>query len=102
VQDNLADICASIQHIIIETLMQKLVAASKQTGIKEIGIAGGVSANSGLRKALTEYGQRYGWATSIPRFEYCTDNAAMIGITAWHKWKAGMVCDQTVVPKVRQ
>ncbi len=102
VQEHLADICASIQHTITETLMQKLVAASKQTGIKQVGIAGGVSANSALRAALIDYGKRYRWATYIPRFEFCTDNAGMIGITAWHKWKAGLVTDQGVVPKVRQ
>ncbi|HEU4555655.1 MAG TPA: tRNA (adenosine(37)-N6)-threonylcarbamoyltransferase complex transferase subunit TsaD [Chitinophaga sp.] len=89
VQANLADICASIQERIISILLHKLVKASKETGIKQVAIAGGVSANSGLRKALQQYGEKYGWQCYIPKFEYCTDNAAMIAITAWYKYLAG-------------
>jgi N6-L-threonylcarbamoyladenine synthase len=101
IQDNLADICASIQQRIISILMNKLVKASKETGIKEIGIAGGVSANSGLRKALEEQGAKYGWNTYIPKFEYCTDNAAMIAITAWYKYQAGEFAGLDIIPGAR-
>src|SRR5690606_13038881 len=78
IEENLDDLCASIQHTIIAILMKKLKKASKELGIKEIAIAGGVSANSGLRKAIEEHAQQLGWKTYIPKFEYCTDNAAMI------------------------
>lgn len=101
IQKNLADICASVQHGIIRMLMDKLEAAAKNTGIKHIGIAGGVSANSGLRKALRETGERLGWQTYIPAFQYCTDNAAMIGITAWHKYQRGDFADLSVTPTAR-
>lgn len=87
IQDNLADICASIQHRIVGILIKKLRRAAQQTGINDICIAGGVSANSGLRSALTEAGKKYGWNTFIPAFQYCTDNAAMIAITAYYKFK---------------
>ena len=86
VQDNLADICASIQDRIISILLNKLKKAALQTGINEVCIAGGVSANSGLRQALKSTGAAMGWNTYIPKFEYCTDNAAMIAITAWYKF----------------
>lgn len=86
ISENMHHLCASIQHTIIKILMKKLLAASKETGIKEICIAGGVSANSGLRKALQEYGVKNKWNTYIPKFEYCTDNAAMIAITAYYKY----------------
>jgi N6-L-threonylcarbamoyladenine synthase len=101
ITDNMADICASIQQRIISILMNKLVKASIETGIREIGIAGGVSANSGLRKALEEQGIKYGWKTYIPRFEYCTDNAAMIAITAWYKYQAGEFAGLDVIPGAR-
>ena len=81
--------------------MNKLVKASKETGIKHIGIAGGVSANSGLRTALQEYGAKYGWHTYIPKFEYCTDNAAMIAITAWYKYQEGAFVGLEAVPGAR-
>lgn len=89
VQANLADICASVQERIVSILLHKLVKASRETGIQQIAIAGGVSANSGLRNALQQYGEKHGWQTYIPKFEYCTDNAAMIAITAWYKYQAG-------------
>lgn len=89
VQANLADICASVQERIVSILLHKLVKASKATGIRQIAIAGGVSANSGLRNALQQYGEKHGWQTYIPKFEYCTDNAAMIAMTAWYKYLAG-------------
>jgi N6-L-threonylcarbamoyladenine synthase len=101
VQENLADICASIQERIISILMHKLAKAARETGIRQVAIAGGVSANSGLRKALQEYGKKYGWQTYIPRFEYCTDNAAMIAVTAWYKYLAGEFAGLDAVPSAR-
>ena len=89
IQDNLADICASIQHRIIDILLKKVKRASLQTGITDICIAGGVSANSGLRTGLQEMGKKYGWNTFIPAFQYCTDNAAMIAITGYYKYEQG-------------
>lgn len=86
IDNHLADICASVQERIISILLNKLKKAAEQTGIKDICIAGGVSANSGLRRALKETGDKLGWNTFIPSFEYCTDNAAMIAITAYHKF----------------
>jgi len=86
---HLADICASIQGRIITILLNKLRKAARETGIKDVCIAGGVSANSGLRKALRETGEQLGWRTFIPAFEYCTDNAAMIAITGHYKYLAG-------------
>jgi N6-L-threonylcarbamoyladenine synthase len=86
VNQNMEDICASIQHVIIEILMDKLKKAFELTGIKQIAIAGGVSANSALRNALLRSQSLYGWKTYIPPFEFCTDNAAMIGITGYFKF----------------
>jgi N6-L-threonylcarbamoyladenine synthase len=101
VQNNLADICASIQHRIVTILLNKLTKAALQTGIKDICLAGGVSANSGLRKAFKEAGEQHGWNTFIPAFEYCTDNAAMIAITAYYKYLAGDFADMSVSPTAR-
>jgi N6-L-threonylcarbamoyladenine synthase len=101
IEENLADICASVQHRIITILINKLKKASLITGIKDICIAGGVSANSGLRLALEEAGSRYGWNTFIPKFEYCTDNAAMIAITGYYKLLAGQNNDLTVTASAR-
>jgi len=84
---HLNDLCASIQYTIIEILMKKIKKAIQQTGIKNVCIAGGVSANSGLRNALQTAGKKHGWKTFIPQFEYCTDNAAMIAITAFYKYQ---------------
>lgn len=89
IAENLPDICASIQQRIISILMNKVKKAALETGIKDICLAGGVSANSGLRKEFTEMGKRYKWNTHIPDFAYCTDNAGMIAITAYHKFLAG-------------
>ncbi|ETN96189.1 O-sialoglycoprotein endopeptidase [Zhouia amylolytica] len=83
---HLEDICASIQYTIINILMDKLKKASKETGIKQVAIGGGVSANSGIRFALKEAEKKYGWKTFIPKFEYTTDNAAMIGIVGHYKY----------------
>ncbi len=89
ISENLADICASIQHRIITILLNKLKKASVETGIREICLAGGVSANSGLRNGFAEMGKKYGWNTFIPAFEYCTDNAGMIAITGYYKFLEG-------------
>ncbi|MBU1822693.1 MAG: tRNA (adenosine(37)-N6)-threonylcarbamoyltransferase complex transferase subunit TsaD [Bacteroidetes bacterium] len=101
VQQNMTDICASIQHTLIRILLKKLTKAAAQTGIRDIAIAGGVSANSGLRTALAELGQQKGWQVFIPRFEYCTDNAAMIAIAAYYKFLRGEFADQTISPLAR-
>ncbi|OIQ16579.1 MAG: tRNA (adenosine(37)-N6)-threonylcarbamoyltransferase complex transferase subunit TsaD [Flavobacterium sp. MedPE-SWcel] len=101
VKENLDDICASIQHTIINILMDKLKLAVKQTGIKQIAIGGGVSANSGIRNTLMEGEQKYGWKCFVPKFEYTTDNAAMIGIVGYHKYLEQMFDDAAVVSKPR-
>ncbi len=101
VEQNMNDICASVQYTIIKMLMTKLVKAAKQLNIKHVGIAGGVSANSGLRKAMLEAGEQHGWQVYIPKFEYCTDNAAMIGVTGYHKYLKGMFTDLTASPSAR-
>lgn len=101
IQEHLADICASIQHTLIQMLLTKLKRAAKETGIREIAIAGGVSANSGLRLALTQLGTEQGWTVYIPRFEYCTDNAAMIAMAAQFKYEQGDFTEQTVSPLPR-
>jgi N6-L-threonylcarbamoyladenine synthase len=101
IQENLHDICASIQTTIVTILLKKLRKAAKMTGIKEVAIAGGVSANSGLRTAFEAMGQREGWQTYIPAFEYCTDNAGMIGVTAYYKYLQGQFCGQDAEPYAR-
>lgn len=101
IQQNLPDICASIQHTLIQMLLTKLKRAVRETGIRHIAIAGGVSANSGLRSALTQLGDEQGWTVYIPRFEYCTDNAAMIAMAAQFKYEAGIFADQTISPLPR-
>ncbi|MBI5372039.1 MAG: tRNA (adenosine(37)-N6)-threonylcarbamoyltransferase complex transferase subunit TsaD [Sphingobacteriales bacterium] len=89
ISENMADICASIQHRIITILLNKLKKAAVETGIKDICLAGGVSANSGLRNGFAAMGKKYGWNTFIPAFEYCTDNAGMIAITGYYKFLEG-------------
>jgi N6-L-threonylcarbamoyladenine synthase len=101
VEENMANICASIQARIVSILLNKLKKASLQTGIKKVCIAGGVSANSGLRNAFAAMGKEEGWNTYIPAFEYCTDNAAMIAITAYFKYLESMFEDLSVVPSAR-
>lgn len=98
VEKNLNDICASLQHHLIQMLMQKLKLASQQTGIRQMAIAGGVAANSGLRKELTRLSQELNWSVYIPEFQYCTDNAAMIGIAAHYKFLAGKFSSLDVAP----
>ncbi|HLG38430.1 MAG TPA: tRNA (adenosine(37)-N6)-threonylcarbamoyltransferase complex transferase subunit TsaD [Chitinophagaceae bacterium] len=101
IEENIADICASIQHRIVTILLNKLKKASIETGITDICIAGGVSANSGLRKAFEEMGKKYKWRIFIPAFEYCTDNAAMIAITGYYKYLAGDFADLSVNSSAR-
>ena len=101
IQKNLADICASYQDTIIRFLFKKLVKAAKELKIKDIAIAGGVSANSQLRRDLQENGKKYGWNVYIPKFEYCTDNAAMIGIVGYYKYLKEDFAGQDAVPKAR-
>ena len=98
---HLKDICASIQYSIIKILMDKLKKAVKQTGIKEIAIGGGVSANSGIRNALKEAESTYGWKTHIPKFEYTTDNAAMIAIVGYLKYPEKDFTNQSITAKAR-
>jgi tRNA N6-adenosine threonylcarbamoyltransferase len=101
VEENRADICASIQYTIVDYLMDKLKNAVKDTGIKEIAIGGGVSANSGVRKAMIEAESKYGWNTYIPKFEYCTDNAAMIAMVGELKYRHQMFAENTTVASAR-
>lgn len=101
IQNNLADICASIQHRIVTILLNKVKKAAIETGIRDICLAGGVSANSGLRQAFTAMGEQYQWNTFIPAFQYCTDNAAMIAITGYYKYKAGQFADLSVSASAR-
>ena len=86
IKENMNDLCASIQKTIVEILLSNLEKAVKQTGIKDVCIAGGVSANSELRNRFLDLGKKNNWNTFIPKFEYCTDNAAMIGIVGYYKY----------------
>jgi N6-L-threonylcarbamoyladenine synthase len=101
VEENKADLCASLQHTIIEILLSKLKRAARETGINEITIAGGVSANSGLRNALKVNAGKFGWNLIIPKFEYTMDNAAMIAITGYYKYLNKEFIGQNVVPFAR-
>lgn len=101
IDENRNDICASIQYTIVSYLMDKLKNAVKHTGIKEIAIGGGVSANSGIRNALKEAEKKYGWTTHVPKFEYCTDNAAMIAIVGELKFKKELFAENNVVASAR-
>jgi N6-L-threonylcarbamoyladenine synthase len=101
IQANLADLCASIQKTIIAILMRKLKKATAQTGIKTVCLAGGVSANSGLRAAFKQTGKEEGWTTFIPAFQYCTDNAGMIAITGYYKYLAQQFAPLTATASAR-
>lgn len=98
IEENKADICASVQKTLIEILLRKVKKAMVQTGCKQIAIAGGVSANSGLRTRIQEMGAKQGWEVYIPAFSYCTDNAGMIAMAAHFKAEAGEFCGQDVSP----
>jgi N6-L-threonylcarbamoyladenine synthase len=101
IEENIADICASIQHTIINILMDKLKMAVSETGINQIAIGGGVSANSGIRQTLKEAEAKYGWKTYVPKFEYTTDNAAMIGIVGYYNFLENNFSDASIVSKAR-
>ncbi len=101
IQEHLEDICASVQNRIITILLAKLTKAAKLNGISQVAIAGGVSANSGLRKALQELAEQQNWEVFIPKFEYCTDNAAMIAIAGYYKFLAADFVGQDVAPLAR-
>ena len=95
------DICASVQHTIVEILMEKLMVAMDQSGIDQVALAGGVAANSGLRKAIEENGQQKKWKTFIPKLEYCTDNAAMIAIAGYYKFLRSEFSSQDAAASAR-
>ncbi len=99
--ENRNDLCASIQYTIVQILLKKLIKAVNQTNIKQVCIAGGVSANSGLRNGLVALGQKKGWKVYIPDFSYCTDNAAMIAITGYHKYLNNQFVPLSVNPSAR-
>ncbi|WP_294079178.1 MULTISPECIES: tRNA (adenosine(37)-N6)-threonylcarbamoyltransferase complex transferase subunit TsaD [unclassified Proteiniphilum] len=101
IEKNKEDLCASLQKTIIDILMDKLYLAAKDLRIKEVAVAGGVSANSGLRAAFEEYSRRYGWKIHIPKFAYTTDNAAMVAITGYYKYLDGEFCSPDVIPYAR-
>lgn len=101
ISENLNDICASYQAHLIKYLLKILLSVSKETNIKHIAIAGGVSANSGLRKELEALGKKHHWQTFIPKFEYCTDNAAMIAITGYYKFLRKEFCGLDTTPLAR-
>ncbi len=96
IKENLEDLCASIQYNLVQILTKKLKKAAFDTNIREIGIAGGVAANSRVRSELTLLAKKHGWTTYFPKFEYCTDNAAMIAIAAHYKFITGNFTDQSV------
>jgi N6-L-threonylcarbamoyladenine synthase len=101
VAKNLNDLCASVQHSIVQILLKKLKKAVVQTGVKQVCLAGGVSANSGLRTGLQAMGVKHGWKTYIPDFEFCTDNAGMIAITAYYKYLAQDFAGLDLQPSAR-
>jgi N6-L-threonylcarbamoyladenine synthase len=101
VQDNMADICASVEKRVVTILLNKLKKAAQQYHIKDVALAGGVSANTGLREGLKQMGDDMGWNTFIPKFEYCTDNAAMIAIAGYYKYLKGEFASQDIAPLAR-
>jgi N6-L-threonylcarbamoyladenine synthase len=101
IEHNREDLCASLQHTIVSILIGKVIKASEQTGIREIGIAGGVSANSGLRNEMKTEAEKRKWNLFIPEFRYTTDNAAMIGITGYYKYLRGEFSGHDITPLAR-
>jgi len=101
IEENLNDLCASIQFTIVDILIRQLKKVTSDLGIQEVAIAGGVSANSGLRKTLEEVGRSKGWRVYVPRFEYCTDNAAMIAIAGKYMFENDLFADQSVTAMAR-
>ena len=102
IEENKENLCASVQKTIIDILMGKLVKASKQTGIRTVAIAGGVSANSGLHDAMLSMGEKYHWKVFIPRLSYSTDNAAMVAVAGYFKYLKGDFASQDLTPYARQ
>ena len=101
VDKNKADLCASFQKDLIDILLKKLILAAKQTGIRQVAIAGGVSANSGLRSRIEAEGRGRGWTTFLPELRFTTDNAAMIAITGYYKYQAGQFAPLDIAPLSR-
>jgi len=101
VHDNIADICASVERRIVTILLNKLKKAAQQYGVKDVALAGGVSANTGLRNGLKQLGEKMDWNTFIPQFQYCTDNAAMIAIAGYYKYLKGDFVEQDIAPLAR-
>ena len=101
IQENTYDLCASLQKTIIDILMEKLIKAMQQTGVTELAVAGGVSANSGVRNRLTEISKTHNWKLFLPEFKYTTDNAAMIAITGYYKYHKKEFVGQDITPKAR-
>ena len=101
IETHKADLCASLQGTIVEILLDKLIRASKETGIRDIAIAGGVSANSGLRDGIAEAGRRRGWRTFLPEFKFTTDNAAMIAMAGYYRYLRGDFSSLDVSPVAR-
>ena len=97
----MTDICASVEKRVVTILLNKLKKAAHQYDIKDIALAGGVSANTGLRQGLKQLGEEMGWNTFIPKFEYCTDNAAMIAIAGYYKYLKGEFVGQDIAPLAR-
>ena len=101
IETHKADLCASLQTTIVEILLDKLVKASKEYGIRDIAIAGGVSANSGLRNGITEEGRKRGWRTFLPEFKFTTDNAAMIALAGYYRYMNGNIATLDIAPVAR-
>ncbi len=101
IEANRNDLCASVQYTIVQILLKKIKKAVQETGVKQVCLAGGVSANTGLRKGLINVGEKHGWKIFIPDFEYCTDNAAMIAITGYYKFLAGKFSELSINPSAR-
>ena len=101
IEEHKADLCASLQNTVVEILLDKLIRASKDTGIRDIAIGGGVSANSGLRNGIVETGPRRGWRTFLPEFKFTTDNAAMIAMAGYYRYKQGEFSSLDVSPEAR-
>ena len=101
IEKNKADLCASLQATVVSILMDKLYKAAKNLGVKEVAVAGGVSANSGVRGAFEEYSRKYGWKIHLPKFSFTTDNAAMVAITGYYKYLDKQFCDISEAPFAR-
>lgn len=101
IEENKADLCASLQKTVIDILMDKLLKAARHYNINRVAVAGGVSANTGLRAAFEDYAQRYGWQIFIPKFAYTTDNAAMVAVAGYFSYLAGDFTSRDLVPFVR-